>query len=189
MLKYSCYIIDDDRTACLRIKEIIQMFPELEYLGHTQSPHESIEKVSELRPDIVFIDVEMPGMDGLEVVNRIRSAGIRPGFIFISAYDHYAIRAIKKNAFDYLLKPVDISEFRETIDRIFKRNQNDPLDSTSLTIREKEVAKLICRGKSSSEIASELFISKYTVDTHRKTILKKLELKSSSELIAKYLVK
>ncbi|MCF8222648.1 MAG: response regulator transcription factor [Bacteroidales bacterium] len=188
-MKHRCYIIDDDRTACLRIKEIIQMFPELEYLGYNQSPHEGIEKVLQLEPEIVFIDIEMPGMDGFEVVNRTRSAGIKPCFIFISAYDHYAIKAVKERAFDYLLKPVDISEFRETIDRIFERHQNDPLASTPLTDREKEVARLICQGKTSSEIASELFISKYTVDTHRKTILKKLGLISSNEMIARYSVK
>lgn len=161
-------------------------------LSNEGEPEHAIEKVLELKPDIVFIDVEMPRMNGFDVVKAIRDKQFYPTFIFVTAYQQYAIKAIKHAAFDYILKPIDIDELRESIERYLltrfpKENITDLPFLSCLCAREKEILKYVIKGLSSKEIADRLFISKATVDTHRRNILEKTGTSKLSDLIIKAL--
>ncbi len=182
---FTCFVVDDEKEACLRLSDIIGKFPELKLTGYDQDADRAIKTIIKTKPDIVFLDVEMPGMNGFEILGTVRSHNVFPTFIFITAYSQYAINAIREKAFDYLLKPVDIREFKDTIERFKERNQTTiNFDHTSLTDREKQVARLLCEGKTSKEIAKQLFISPNTVNTHRKSLLKKMGYRSTNELLS-----
>ncbi|MCD6202346.1 MAG: response regulator transcription factor [Bacteroidales bacterium] len=181
----TCFVVDDEKEACLRLQDIIKKFRELNFIGYERDADTAILSIIQKKPDLVFLDVEMPGKNGFEVLEAVRSNNLFPTFIFVTAYIHYAINAIREKAFDYLLKPVDIGEFKEAIERYKERNQTSlNFDHTSLTEREKQVARLLCQGKTSKEIAKHLYISANTVNTHRKAILKKLGFSSTSELLS-----
>jgi DNA-binding NarL/FixJ family response regulator len=183
----SCFVVDDEKEACLRMKEIIEKFEELSFSGYEQDADTAIKMIIDIKPDLIFLDIEMPVKNGFDIIGEVRNSGNSSDFVFVSGYSHYAISAIKKSAFDYLMKPVDIIEFRLTIER-FKNRSNSILsfENTSLTNREKQVAQLLFQGKSSKEIAETLFISKYTVDTHRKSLLSRLGYKNTNEFIAAF---
>ncbi|MBT4967549.1 MAG: response regulator transcription factor, partial [Bacteroidetes bacterium] len=147
---------------------------------------EAIGRIVKTKPDIVFLDVEMPAMTGFDLMKKVRGNFVFPSFIFVTAYNQYAIKALKTEAFDYLIKPIDIDELRECLERFnHKRNHFPQIENSCLSEREKEVGRLICKGKTSKEIAGILFLSKHTIDTHRRRILNKLKVKSTSDLIAR----
>jgi DNA-binding NarL/FixJ family response regulator len=191
-------LLDDEIQSIERLERMLSGFPELKILACEHLPEIAVGTIVMNRPDIVFLDVEMPGKSGFEVVEEVRSRNCRPIFIFVTAYNHYAIKAIKDAVFDYLLKPVDIDDLKNVIERykqkhpdLFTSNEKiQQLSSKSiLSDREKEILKLLMQGKTSKEIAKELFISKTTVDTHRKNILNKTGTKTTSELISTALEK
>ncbi len=190
----TCIIIDDELQLRNRMESLLLKLGNISILAKEGEPGSAIEKVLELKPDIVFIDVEMPRINGFGVVKAIRERQFYPTFIFVTAYQHYAIKAIKQEAFDYILKPIDLDELSETIER-YELNQvrnKDIVDIGSLSClseREKEVLKLVIKGHTSKEIAEMLFISKATVDSHRKKILEKTGTNKLSDLIIQLLVK
>jgi RNA polymerase sigma factor (sigma-70 family) len=193
MKPITCIIIDDELQLRNRMESLLLKFGNIKILSKEAEPESAIEKVLELRPDIVFIDVEMPRINGFGVVKEIRKY-FSPTFIFVTAFNHYAIKAIKQEAFDYILKPVDIEELSETIERyeLSKIRNKNRINIESLTIlseREKEVLNLVIKGNTSKEIADILFISKATVDSHRKKILEKTGNSKLSDLIIQLLVK
>jgi len=185
-----CIIIDDEVEVRNRLECLLQKMNGVEVIATAGAPEQAIETVLELKPDLVFIDVEMPRMNGFEVVKQIRKQEFFPTFIFVTAYNQYAIKAIKSEAFDFLLKPVDIEELAATIERLTVKQQN-PIKSIAklpalacLSEREKDVVEFLLKGHTSKEIADKLFISKATVDTHRRNILEKTGLKSTIELFS-----
>ncbi len=121
--KIRVVVIDNEPDALTRMKYILDKFPELEVNGCFTDPNEGIRAVTKLKPDMVFVDIEMPGKTGFEVVREIRQATCEPYFVFVTAYNQYAVKAIKAGAFDFLLKPVDIDECKEMLARY---SQNHP---------------------------------------------------------------
>ncbi len=186
----SCIIVDDEIQARNRLESLLLKCDQVRILSKEGAPEHAIDRVLELKPDIVFIDVEMPRMNGFDVVKAVREKQYHPTFIFVTAYNQYAIKAIKNGAFDYLLKPIDIDELKNTLERYKRRyfaaNYENiikmPLFSC-LTEREKEVLSYVIKGYTSKAIAETMFISKATVDTHRKKILEKTEADKLSDLI------
>jgi len=169
----------------------VQKVDGIDVLSKETTAEKGIKAVAELFPDLVFLDIEMPGKSGFDIVSDIREQVLSPTFIFVTGYDQYAIKAIRSAAFDYLLKPVDIDELRETIIRLDitlknrgKINLPQKLKTQySLTDREIEIIIHLLEGKSSKEIAERLFISKHTVNTHRRNILGKMGVRSTGELL------
>jgi len=120
-----CLIIDDDPfIRDLLIDKLNQYFPEIKILGTAKNGHEGLEQIERLHPDLVFLDVEMTDMTGFELLSKLEKVNFK--VIFITSYQHYAIKAIRFNALDYLLKPFDLEELKNAIKR-FKtyRNQNN----------------------------------------------------------------
>lgn len=176
-----CIVVDDEALAVERLCNLLNQLKQVDIIETALSPEKAIKEILAQKPDIVFIDVEMPRISGFELVKEIRANLFNPTFIFVTAYNHYAIKAIKAEAFDFLIKPVDIDELHETIDRFLNRQKGFVLpDNCHLSSREKEILQLVAKGKTSKEIGELLHISKHTVDTHRRKILEKTGNKTSA---------
>ena len=109
-------IIDDERFGREIIRDLLEGDPEVEIIGECANGLEALGMIETLSPDLIFLDVQMPEMDGFAVIERLRP-GRLPAVIFVTAYDQYAVRAFDKNALDYLLKPFD----QERFDRALRR--------------------------------------------------------------------
>ncbi len=117
-MKTTCLIIDDEKLARELLHEYLEGFPQIEIIGECAKGNEAVEKINKLKPDLIFLDVQMPGMNGFDVLEEIDH---EPYIIFTTAYDQYAIKAFEKNAVDYLLKPLDEERFRLAVNRALKR--------------------------------------------------------------------
>ena len=190
----SCLLIDDEQVAIDGLEILIKKISSLYIKGKYTDPYSAIESILELHPEIVFLDIVMAQKTGFEVIDQVRENGINPCFVFVTGYDNYSLSAIKKQVFDYLLKPVDINELKETVNRylskrIYKTKTNNfqNFSLQHLSSREKEIVEHLVEGNTSKEISKTLNLSKNTVDTHRRNILKKTGLNTSNELIRYYL--
>ena len=111
-------VVDDEQLACDELVYLLKDFPEIEIIATGSNGLQAIDLIQKLEPEMVFLDVHMPGLDGIGVVRRLREMDIElPHFIFATAYDQYAVEAFRLEAMDYLLKPVDKGRLAETIDR------------------------------------------------------------------------
>jgi two-component system LytT family response regulator/two-component system response regulator LytT len=111
-------IVDDEQLACDELAYLLRDFPEVEVVATGRNGLEAVQLIRKAEPDLVFLDVHMPGQDGMSVVRDLRESGMElPHFIFVTAYDQYAVEAFRLEAMDYLLKPVDKARLAETIDR------------------------------------------------------------------------
>ena len=111
-------VVDDEQLAADELSYLLRDFPEIEVIATGSNGLQAVELIRKLEPELVFLDVQMPGLDGLGVVRRLRENDIEaPHFIFVTAHDHYAVEAFRLEAMDYLLKPVDKGRLAETIDR------------------------------------------------------------------------
>mgnify|MGYP006278440337 CR=1 FL=1 len=190
----TCFILDDEQESIDRLEILIDKISVLEVVGKETDPERAVISLINLSPDVVFLDIVMAKKTGFEVIDALREKGINPCFIFVTAHDNYSIHAVKAAAFDYLLKPVDIDELKDTIKRYesvrpFKNDSDDGKTPNfdCLSSREKEIIQYLVEGKTSQEISETLTLSKNTIDTHRRNILEKTGLKSTAELIRYYL--
>ncbi len=188
--KIKAIVIDDEADALTRMEYILDKFPEIEVLKYLADPTKAVTIAKATKPDLVFVDVEMPNKSGFDVVKDLRDAGYHPHFIFVSAFGHYSLKAIKAEAFDYLLKPVDIDELRETLERYKEKTAPKTSEKLarfaqahSLTEREVQIVELLLQNKTSAEIGEELELSRHTIDTHRRRILGKVGVKDTGELV------
>ena len=125
----TCLIIDDEKLARELLHEYLEGFPEIQIIGECAKGNEAVEKINRLKPDLIFLDVQMPGMNGFDVLEEIDH---EPYVIFTTAYDQYAIKAFEKNAVDYLLKPLDEERFRLAVNRALKRKTVEQGDLEAL---------------------------------------------------------
>src|ERR1700690_1220793 len=111
-------VVDDEQLACDELSYLLRDFPEVDVIATGSNGLQAVELIQKLDPEIVFLDVHMPGLDGIGVVRQVRERdGELPYFIFVTAYDQYAVEAFRLEALDYLLKPVDKLRLAETIER------------------------------------------------------------------------
>ncbi len=115
MPNFKILIVDDERLSRRRVRRLLSLEPDCDVAGECANGTEAVAAIAQSRPDIVFLDVQMPEMDGFEVARTMADA--RPVVIFTSAWDEYALRAFEVQAFDYLLKPFDGRRFRESLQR------------------------------------------------------------------------
>ncbi len=110
-------LIDDERLARKELRKLLEAFPQVEIVGECQNAEEAREMIETLMPDLIFLDIQMPGKSGFDLLESLEYL---PRVIFITAYDEYAIKAFEFNAFDYLLKPVEFHRLEASIDRVEK---------------------------------------------------------------------
>jgi two-component system response regulator LytT len=111
-------VVDDEQPACDELVYLLKQFPDLEVVGTGRNGVEAVNLIEQLEPDLVFLDVQMPGLDGLGVIQKLQAKDIPlPHFILATAYDQYALDAFKWGAMDYLLKPVEKERLDVTIER------------------------------------------------------------------------
>jgi len=127
-------IIDDERLARQELKNLLATYKEIEIIAECSDAIQAKEKINELKPDVIFCDIQMPGKTGLELVEEISGA---VDVVFVTAYDEHAIKAFELNAFDYLLKPVQPQRLAETIKKLsIKETSNKSDNNSPLTINE-----------------------------------------------------
>ncbi len=115
MSSWRALIVDDERLARQDLNKLLDEFDEVEVLGEASDGQEALAKIQDLSPDLVFLDIQMPGMSGFDLLEKIDSS-IK--VIFVTAFDEYAIRAFEVNALDYLLKPISNKRLAESISRL-----------------------------------------------------------------------
>ncbi|NOT32779.1 MAG: response regulator transcription factor [Candidatus Eisenbacteria bacterium] len=108
-------IVDDEAPARARARRLLEALPDLEIVGEAGSAAEARERIAALTPDLLLLDIQMPGEDGFEL---LRTLAERPAVIFATAFDHYAVQAFEERAIDYLLKPFRAERLAEALDRV-----------------------------------------------------------------------
>jgi DNA-binding NarL/FixJ family response regulator len=207
MSSYRIVLADDHTLFREGLKRILKEMIDLEVIGEAGSGLDLLKILRELNPEMVILDISMPNLRGLEAIQEIRA--IRPNvkILILTMHDNreYLIQSISAGANGYLLKDDAHKELFSAIGRIregkkyissrFSNNITEedwirnpkgnipPSESELLTLREREVLKLIAEGKTSKEIADLLFISPRTAERHRANIMEKLNMKKSADLI------
>jgi two-component system LytT family response regulator len=117
-------IIDDERLARNELKKLLLEFPEIEVIAEATNAIEGIEKIDSLDPDLIFLDIQMPGKTGFDMLADLEKA---PNVIFTTAYDEHALKAFEVNALDYLLKPVEPKRLADALQKLQIEEDKEPL--------------------------------------------------------------
>jgi two-component system LytT family response regulator/two-component system response regulator LytT len=117
----TCIIADDEQLALEELKYQLQSIPEILVIGEGRNGPAAVKLAEELEPDLMFLDIQMPGLNGFEVVEALVKKDALPQVVFTTAYDQYAVRAFEVNAVDYLLKPVDKSRLEKAVQKVKKQ--------------------------------------------------------------------
>ena len=113
-------LVDDEKLAIQGLQLRLEAFPDVEIIDTCSNGREAIRKIKTEKPDLVFLDIQMPGFDGFSVVKGVMEIE-PPLFVFVTAYQEHAIRAFEANAVNYLMKPVDVDKLADTIERVRQR--------------------------------------------------------------------
>ncbi|MER5319604.1 response regulator transcription factor [Streptosporangium roseum] len=195
-------IVDDHRLFRSGVRA--ELGDSIEVVGEAEDVESAVRTIAELQPDVVLLDVHMPGGGGQEVLRRVLGSGSTVRFLALSVSDaaEDVIGVIRGGARGYVTKTISGRELTDAIRRVadgdavfsprlagfvldaFASSEAPPIDPEldSLTQREREVLRLIARGYAYKEIAKELFISVKTVETHVSSVLRKLQLSNRHEL-------
>ena len=186
-----CAIIDDELAAVNRLEMLLDKIKTIDVIYKSTDPDSFVDTILDKKPDMIFLDIEMPRITGFDIIDDLKVKNFLPKFIFITGYNQYAIKAIKNSAFDYILKPVDIDDLKACINRYNKQfglKNSIVLDDftlcESLTKRENEILQLSCMGLPIKQISSKLKISDRTVEKHRSNLIEKTGSRNLIEVIA-----
>lgn len=127
-------IVDDEPLARAGVRTYLERQPDIELIGEANDGPSAVKAITTLKPDLVFLDVQMPGFSGLETLKRVGSKHL-PSVIFVTAFDRYAVQAFEFNAVDFLLKPLNIKRFHEAL----RRARLDLSEDTALRSRHQRV--------------------------------------------------
>ncbi len=203
MDKIKILVVDDHAVLRDGIHALVDLHDDLEIVGEASEGKEAVAKAQELMPDVVIMDIAMPGMDGLEATRRIRKKHPKMKVLVLTQHDNkeYILSVIKAGAAGYVPKRALVSELVSAIrsvkegdsflypsaaaalieDYLQQTKGEEPYDQ--LSAREREIFQLIAEGHTSREIAEMLFLSQRTVQGHRLKIMEKLNLHNRTELI------
>lgn len=128
-------IIDDERLARNELKRLLEPYHKIEIVGEASNAEEALGMIEELQPELLFLDIQMPGKNGFELLTSIE--GKAPDVIFTTAYDEYALKAFEFNALDYLLKPIDSERLKDAINRVEENftHHDEPVEANERSER------------------------------------------------------
>ena len=128
-------LIDDERLARVELKRLLTPFKEIDIIGEAVNADDAISKINDLSPDLIFLDIQMPGKNGFEMLEELDSV---PTVIFTTAYDEFALKAFEYSALDYLLKPIEPKRLEEAIKKVLSSNKQESKKETvsSNTLKE-----------------------------------------------------
>lgn len=196
-------VADDHMIVRTGIRHVLESEPGFEVVGEAADGTEALALTAELHPDVVVLDISMPGVSGLELATQLRSAGGGARVLILSMHDNaeYVLESVRAGAHGYLLKDTAATELRTAIRAVCQgesyfsppvasrlsaavRGEHDPQPAglDQLTGREREVLHGIAQGRTNKEIATELGISHRTVETHRESLMRKLQIRTVAEL-------
>lgn len=118
---HKAILIDDERLARSELRRLLQDFPEVEVIGEAANSKEGVEMIESMNPDLIFLDIQMPGKSGFDMLTQLESV---PQVIFVTAYDEYALKAFDINALDYLMKPVEPQRLAEAIHKLREKDDD-----------------------------------------------------------------
>jgi two-component system LytT family response regulator len=124
-------IIDDERLARNELKKLLLDFPEIEVIAEAANAAEGVEKIDSLNPDLIFLDIQMPGKTGFDMLSELERA---PNVIFTTAYDEYALKAFEVNALDYLLKPVEPKRLADALQKLQIEEDKEPISDHPISV-------------------------------------------------------
>jgi len=113
-------IVDDERLARTELKRLLSPFKDIKVVGEAVNADDALEKIQQLKPELLFLDIQMPGKTGFEMLEELDSV---PTVIFTTAYDEYALKAFEYNALDYLLKPIEPKRLEETVNKLVEKKR------------------------------------------------------------------
>ena len=205
-------LVADDHTLIRQgIVGLLGAQPDMEVIGEAGSGEEAVRETIRTSPDIILMDIGMPGISGLDATREIKQRAPKVRVLILTMHDRedYLFQALRAGAAGYVLKGADIQDLLSAIRSVYRgevylyptmtkqlladylrrvESGEDLVEYDSLTDREREVLRLIAQGKTLPEIAQHLYLSPYTVQTHRDHIMKKLDLHNKAELI-KYAIR
>jgi len=201
-------LADDHELMRQGVRNLLELYPEVEICGEAKDGQEAVEKALECLPDVAMLDLSMPKMGGLEATRQIREVLPETEVLILTAHDTNMLvrEVLNAGARGYVLKSDNSTQIVDAVkaiaqhnlyfssgisesvlDLLSKNNEipetDEPLPDSPLTARETEVVRLLALGKSNKEIASTLYISVRTVETHRRTIFNKLDINSIAMLV------
>jgi len=124
-------IIDDERLARNELKKLLLDFPEIEVIAEATNASEGVEKIDSLSPDLIFLDIQMPGKTGFDMLSELERT---PNVIFTTAYDEYALKAFEVNALDYLLKPVEPKRLADALQKLQLEEDKEPISDHTISV-------------------------------------------------------
>ena len=196
-------VADDHMIVRTGIRHVLESEPGFEVVGEAANGTEALSLTARLHPDVVVLDISMPDISGLELAARLRGAGGGTRVLILSMHNNaeYVLESVRAGAHGYLLKDTAATELRTAIRAICQgesyfsppvasrlsaavRGEHDPQPAglDQLTGREREVLHGIAQGRTNKEIATELGISHRTVETHRESLMRKLQIRTVAEL-------
>jgi DNA-binding NarL/FixJ family response regulator len=196
-------VADDHMIVRSGIRHVLESEPGFEVVGEAATGSEAVGLAAKLNPDVVVLDISMPGESGLQIAARLRDTSPEPRVLILSMHDNaeYVLESVRAGAHGYLLKDTAATELRSAIRTICRGESyfSPPIASrlrealrgehethagslAQLTGREREVLLGVVRGRTNKEIAGELGISHRTVETHRESLMRKLKIRTVAEL-------
>jgi two-component system, LytTR family, response regulator len=145
--EWKVLIVDDEPAARRGVRQLLAAFPEFTVAGECRNGAEALAALDASAPDVVFLDIQMPGIDGFEVIRR-RTVERMPEVVFLTAFDQFAVRAFEAEAIDYLVKPVSEARFAATMNRLIKR-----LRSAATATRDENIVVTTARGATVLNVA------------------------------------
>lgn len=207
MKRIKLMIVDDHEVVREGLKKLLEVYPEIEVVATVANGKECLDELNRLTPDVVLMDISMPGVSGIETTRLVceKAPGIKVIMLTIYDDDQHVLKAVEAGAIGYVVKNVRKEDLLKIIKKVFDGksfldpdvtapilqmirhpmpNKND-LKGDRFSGRELEILLALSKGYSNQKIAETLFLSEHTIKTHLKNIFKKLAVSSRSEAIAK----